>query len=169
MKKIDQKNKIHTMPILYKSHHFDASGLSLDDRMECLADDDRVINQYEPLLRQKQRFITEDTKAKNFPRKSEVETIKQEFDGLIKEWVSDIKHKSLESQQMNHPAFLRILVLSSKFLPFVFEEFSKRPFMAWFKALPAIVGQDVASEAKSFPEAVSLWKEWGKENGYLPK
>ena len=94
-------------------------------------------------------------------------SLEQEFDGLIKIWVSAVKYKSLESQQINHPAFLRIIAIGEKVLPSVFAEFSKRPFMAWFKALPAIVGQDVASEAQTFPEAVELWIEWAKAHGYL--
>lgn len=118
-------------------------------------------------------YITESIKNEELQAATkdslEKEKIKQEFDSLIKEWISAVKYKSLESQQINHPAFLRIIAVSDKVLPFVFEEFSKRPFMAWLRALPAIVGQDVASEAKTFPEALKLWIEWGKENGYLPK
>lgn len=163
----ESEGKIKGFTSRNKSRHFDSSGLSIMDAIRCLADDDDAVNQYRHLFRQKQHFITEDIKAKNSPKKSEA--LEQEFDKLIKEWVSAIKYKSLESQQINHPAFLRTIALGDKFLPFVFEEFSKRPFMAWLKALPAIVGCDVASEAKSFPEAVKLWKEWGKENGYLPQ
>ena len=94
-------------------------------------------------------------------------SIKSEFDTLVKVWTSTIKYQSLESQQIKHPAFLRIVSMGEKVLPYIFEEFSKRPFMAWFRALTAIVGQDIASEAKSFREAIELWLKWGKEKNYL--
>lgn len=95
--------------------------------------------------------------------------VKSEFDTLVKAWASAIKYTSLESQQIKHPAFLRIVSMGEKALPLIFGEFSKRPFMAWLTALPAIVGKNIAAEAKSFPEAVGLWIEWGKENSYLSK
>lgn len=93
--------------------------------------------------------------------------VKSEFDTLVKVWTSAIKYTSLESQQIKHPAFLRIVSMGEKILPLIFAEFSERPFMAWLSALEAIVGKNVASEAKSFREVVELWLKWGKEKRYL--
>jgi hypothetical protein len=151
--------KIHGFPIHQNSRHF-TDKRSLEQLLRCEWEDRVAVNQF---------YVPPNLVAKDFVRQSPIERHKQEFACLIEEWVSAIKYKSLESQQINHPAFLRIIAIGEKVLPSVFEEFSKRPFMAWLKALSAIVGQDVASEAKSFPEAIKLWTEWGKESGYLPK
>lgn len=104
----------------------------------------------------------------NEPNEQE-NAIKQEFVDLLNTWVNAIKYQSLESQQIKHPAFLRIIAIGNNVLPYIFEEFSKRPFIAWFKALQAITGQDAGSEAKSFKDAVELWLEWGRENNYFLK
>lgn len=98
------------------------------------------------------------------------EQVKAEFNNLVKAWTSAIKFYSLEKQQIGHPAFIRIVALparSEKVIPLIFEEFSKRPFVAWLTALEAIFGENVASEAQSFREAVEKWLEWGKKKSYL--
>jgi hypothetical protein len=164
MKKIGRK--IDSFPITSNSPHF-LDNRSQAEKMHCLMEDERAIKQYDVFFRQ--HYISGDSEAKDFKQQTEVEKIKQEFDNLVKTWVSDIKYKSIESQQINHDAFLRIIAIADKVLPSVFQEFSKRPFMAWLRVLPAITGQNIASEAKSFPEAVRLWIEWGKQNDYLPK
>jgi hypothetical protein len=151
--------KIHGFPAFQKSHHFSGK-MTPEQLLRCDWEDRNAVKQY---------YIPPNVVAKEFKRQPESEKIKQEFENLVNEWVSAIKYKSLESQQINHGAFLRIIAIADKVLPSVFQEFTKRPFMAWLKALPAITGEDVASEAKSFPEAVKLWIEWAKENDYLPK
>ena len=88
---------------------------------------------------------------------------------MIDSWIDAIKYQSLESQQIKHPSFLRIIAIGNNILPYIFEEFSKRPFVAWLKALQAITGHDVASEAKNYKEAVELWLKWGRQNNYLKK
>jgi hypothetical protein len=93
--------------------------------------------------------------------------LKSEFDGLVTRWINAIKYLSTEKQQKDHPAFLRIVGMGERALPFIFEEFSKRPFVAWLSALEAIVGKDITAETMSFREAVSCWLEWGKAKGYL--
>lgn len=93
--------------------------------------------------------------------------VKSEFDTLVKVWSSAIKFYSLERQQVSHPAFIRIVGMGEKVLPLIFEEFSKRPFIAWLTALEAIIGKNIASEAQSFRETVELWLKWGKDKGYL--
>ena len=160
MKKHNQENQdFYGLPFLFRGRHSEGN-LSPEQRLKCDDEDRRSIQKY---------YIPVNLEAKEFVRTTKAEKTKQEFDDLIKEWVSAIKYKSLESQQINHPAFLRLIAIGDKVKPFIFEEFSKRPFVAWLKALPAIVGQDVASEANSFPEAIKLWLDWAKENDYLPK
>lgn len=140
-----------------KSHHFDSKGLSSLQARALIKDDIEATKQY---------YYAQTSRTKQTPVDNQY---KEEFERLVKEWVSAIRYKSIESQQVNHPAFFRIIAIGDKVKPSVFEEFSKRPFVAWLRALPAIIGVDIASEAENFPEAVRLWIEWGKENDYLPK
>lgn len=149
-----------------RSHNVSPKGVPIQELWQYQREDENFIP--------RAYCVTEDNKIQELKvletkQNLAKEKTKHEFERLVKEWVSAIKYKSLESQQTNHDAFFRIIAIGGKVLPSVFEEFSKRPFVAWLRALPAIVGHDVASEAKSFPEAVELWKEWGKTNGYLPK
>ncbi len=109
-----------------------------------------------------------DNQVVKFKTNSESDkSLKSEFEKLVKVWTESIKYLSSEKQQKDHPAFLRIVGMGEKVLPFIFAEFSKRPFTAWLSALEAIVGKNIAAEAKSFREAVNYWVEWGKMNGYL--
>lgn len=99
----------------------------------------------------------------------ELSSLLVEFEKLVETWENAIKYQSLESQQIRHPAFLRIVAIGNKFLPQIFERFSRRPFLAWFRALEAITGEDPAATAESVEEAIENWKEWGRINNYLPK
>lgn len=109
-----------------------------------------------------------DNQIVKFKTNSEVDkSLKSEFETLVKVWTNAIKYLSTEKQQKDHPAFLRIVGMGEKVLPFIFEEFSKKLFMAWLSALEAIVGKNIASEAKNFRQAVRVWLDWGKANGYL--
>lgn len=103
---------------------------------------------------------------KDTPQNCEAEKAKQEFNALVKTWFEETAHLSLVRQQIIHPSFLRIIGMGEDALPFVFREFEKIPMLAWLVALEAIVGEDMASDAKTHKDAVKIWLDWGKENAF---
>ncbi len=100
--------------------------------------------------------------------KIEAETeIKPEFENLVKVWKKATHHYSFLRQKIVHPAYLRIIGMGEKVLPFILEELRKHPSPGWFPALEAISGNNAAQAAKSIDEAVQSWLSWGKQQSYL--
>lgn len=92
---------------------------------------------------------------------------KSEFENLVKVWKKATHHYSFIRQKIVHPAYLRIIGMGEKVLPFILEELKERPSPGWFPALEAISGNDAAQAAKSIDEAVESWLNWGKQQSYL--
>jgi len=51
-------------------------------------------------------------------------------------------------------------------LPFIFRELSQKRGH-WLWALCAITREDPAELTQKFSEAVNIWIQWGKKNGYI--
>jgi len=109
-----------------------------------------------------------DNRSIKLKAKIEAETeIKPEFENLVKVWKKATHHYSFIRQKIVHPAYLRIIGMGEKVLPFILEELRERPSASWFPALEAISGNDAAQTAKSVDEAVQSWLSWGKRQSYL--
>ena len=89
--------------------------------------------------------------------KTEAETqIKSEFANLVKVWKKATLHYSFLRQKIVHPAYLRIIGMGEKAIPFILQELKKRPSASWFPALEAISGNNAAQSAKNIDEAVQI-------------
>ncbi len=100
--------------------------------------------------------------------KVEAETqIESEFANLVKVWKKATLHNSFIRQNIVHPAYLRIVGMGEKAIPFILQELKERPSASWFPALEAISGDNAAQSAKSIDEAVQSWLAWGKQESYL--
>ena len=100
--------------------------------------------------------------------KVEAETrIKSEFENLVKDWKKATVHYSFIRQKIVHPAYLRIVGMGEKAIPFILEELRESPSASWFPALEAISGNIAAPEAKTVGEAVQSWLSWGKQQSHL--
>jgi hypothetical protein len=75
------------------------------------------------------------------------------FTSGVKDMVVNQNYQDLIG--MGHPA-----------LPLMFERLQDSP-TRWILALRAVVGHDVAGDAKTSAEAVSRWRDWGHANGYI--
>ncbi len=93
--------------------------------------------------------------------------IKPEFENLVKVWKKATFHYSFIRQKIIHPAYLRIVGMGDKAIPFILEELRTSPSASWFPALEAISGNNAAQTAKSIDEAVNSWLDWGKQHHYL--
>jgi hypothetical protein len=89
--------------------------------------------------------------------------IKSEFANLVKVWKKATLHYSFTRQKIVHPAYLRIVGMGEKAIPFILQELKKHPSASWFPALEAISGSNAAQSAKSIDEAVNSWLDWSKQ------
>lgn len=102
-----------------------------------------------------------DNRSIKLKAKVEAETqIKSEFENLVNVWKKATLHYSFIRQKIIHPAYLRIVGMGDKAIPFILEELQKRPSASWFPALEAISGNNAALTAKSVDEAVENWLNW---------
>lgn len=109
-----------------------------------------------------------DNRSVKLKAKVEAETqTKSEFENLVKVWKKATVHYSFIRQKIVHPAYLRIVGMGEKAIPFILQELKERPSASWFPALEAISGNNAAPAAKSVDEAVQSWLNWGKQQSYL--
>lgn len=88
------------------------------------------------------------------------------FQLLVNMWKSETGHYSLVQQKIIHPAYLEIIGMGEKALPFLINEI-QRGSSHWFPALRAIAGSDrPRDEGDSFDEAVEVWTRWWSERHY---
>jgi hypothetical protein len=95
-----------------------------------------------------------------------VSDVAERFEQLADQWERETGFSSSMEEIVSHPAYLGIVAMGLQALPFIFERLEDVA-AAWFPALQAIVGRDVAQEADTAEEAITAWLEWGNEHGYL--
>jgi hypothetical protein len=88
--------------------------------------------------------------------------LKQEFDSMAKRWRDETAHSSLLRDKVVHPAYLEIIGLGSKVIPFIIERLDSKE-NHWFPALRAVAKENPIPNNSTFAEAVKLWKKWLKE------
>ncbi len=153
----ESEEKIKGFPCSSISHHKNPNDIPLWQ-----------LRQYENedglYLAAREYYLAEDSTTK---QNTEAEKAKREFDVLVKEWKEATAHFSSERQQIGHLSFLKIAVLGKKALPLILDEFRREPIPGWLSILEAFAGNDVASNATTYKEAIECWINWGKANGYL--
>jgi hypothetical protein len=97
-----------------------------------------------------------------FPSKSFTFKDKEHFKSLANEWKLETSHLSFIRQKIAHVAFLKILLMGEKALPYIIEEIQTDP-NHWFFALRLISGDNPVRAGASVEEAVAAWTDWWTE------
>lgn len=89
------------------------------------------------------------------------------FERLAREWRAARTPTSSASRMAAHPAYLRIIGMGARAVPFILRELKERPDH-WFAALHAITGASpVPEHARGrLAQMADAWVEWGRENGF---
>ena len=95
--------------------------------------------------------------------------INAEFNYLADKWQGETMFTSSLSEQVSHPAYLRIIGLGRAAVPHILARMADSPDM-WFSALTAITGEDPVVEADwgNMERMVAAWLHWARSNGYSP-
>lgn len=89
------------------------------------------------------------------------------FQELAERWRRDRTVTSSAARMASHPAYLRIIGMGRRAIPFLLEELRERPDH-WFVALHAITGEDPvpASARGRLAQMADAWLAWGEREGY---
>jgi hypothetical protein len=90
----------------------------------------------------------------------------REFSVCVQAWESETRFLSSTTALVTNPAYLRIVGMGERVLPYLLVELRERPNY-WFWALEAITGTDPASSDDDFDTRVSKWLRWGERLGLL--
>ena len=89
-----------------------------------------------------------------------------EFHSLVEQWKADTGASSLVQQQIQHPAYQRIIGMGPQAVPLILHEMRRRPDH-WFWALHAITGEQPVTSGATFGEATEAWLAWGRTRGLI--
>lgn len=90
----------------------------------------------------------------------------QMFRRLADQWRDETIMYSLALQKTAHPAYLRIIGMGEKAVPFILKEIQEMGGY-WFVALNAITGEDPVQPGSNYEQAAQAWLKWGKDKGYI--
>lgn len=88
------------------------------------------------------------------------------FDRLSQQWYNETGHYSVKSRAFLHTAYLQIIGMGKKAIPYLLEEIKKEKLF-WFLALESITGVNPATDAESVDEMSQIWIQWGIQNHYI--
>jgi len=86
------------------------------------------------------------------------------FRELVDIWKRETWYKSPISRRVSHPAYLKIIGLGPKAIPWILQELRQEPDY-WFAALEAIT-REPSPDAANLLELRNAWLNWAKQNGY---
>jgi hypothetical protein len=90
----------------------------------------------------------------------------REFTEQLSLWESQTKFLSSTTALITNPAYLRIIAMGERVLPYLLAELRDHPNY-WFWALEAITGRDPASTNDNFDTRVAKWLHWGESAGLV--
>jgi len=107
------------------------------------------------------------TPVKEESRKPRI-SCRQAFDALSRQWYEETFVLSSTTEICSHNAYLEIINMGDKVLPFILEDLQKSP-NHWFSALRSITGSDpvLPEQRGRMKQMAKAWIDWGFENGYL--
>lgn len=91
------------------------------------------------------------------------------FQKLAEQWREATSHVSSVSEISAHPAYLAIIGMGQRALPYIFRSLSDRQSLHWFAALHAITQQNPVppESAGDVSQMREVWLAWAKKNGYV--
>ena len=92
----------------------------------------------------------------------------QEFITLAEQWREETAGYSITTPEIAHPAYLRIIGMGERALPWIFEQLAEHGDQ-WYVALHAITGVDPVPEEDRGrrPKMREAWLGWARENGWI--
>jgi hypothetical protein len=105
--------------------------------------------------------------SKEESRKTRI-NFRQVFDELSRQWHEETSVLSSTTEICNHPAYLEIIKMGDKVIPFILKDLQESPSQ-WFSALRSITGNDPISPQQRgrVKLMAQAWIDWGVENGYI--
>lgn len=94
--------------------------------------------------------------------------VAHKFQQLARQWKEETIHVSSFVDMVTHPAYLAIIGMGEKALPFLFDELRRDPDH-WFAALSAITQQNdviAPAAAGSLDEMTDAWLRWARQHGH---
>lgn len=91
------------------------------------------------------------------------------FVELAERWHNETGMYSISRQKVGHPAYLRIIGLGPRAIPFVLRDL-ERTGGWWFDALQALTGENPADTADQTKpsEMRAAWLRWAASQGFAP-
>lgn len=91
-----------------------------------------------------------------------------EFSELADRWHRETGMYSLEIQKTSHPAYLRIIGMGSKAIPFILRDLEQNGGH-WYQALESIVGYSPVQISKpgNIRQSKAQWLAWGHRLQYM--
>ena len=98
------------------------------------------------------------------------QTLAQRFYALSQAWKADHRFSSSINTLLLNPAYLAIIAMGKKALPFIFSDWATSP-NHWFPALAIITGVNpVREEDRGNVSAMAQsWMNWAFQNGYATR
>ena len=90
----------------------------------------------------------------------------EKFHRLAKQWSEETRHTSSWARMISHPAYLSIIGMGERAIPFLLRELQRRPDH-WHWALGAINGQAPIQPDEDFDAAIARCLQWGQTQGYI--
>jgi hypothetical protein len=109
-------------------------------------------------------YVREQRIRRHGCKKNQTQTDFEIFRELVDIWKTDTWHRSPISRRISHPAYLKIIGLGPKAIPWIIHEL-RSDHDYWFAALEAIT-REPSPETTSMSELRDAWLEWGKRHGY---
>lgn len=93
--------------------------------------------------------------------------LKRKFNNLSATWKYDMQYSSSTNELLHDPAYIEIIKMDKKALPFIFEDLKLEP-NHWFTALTFItdanpIPKELAGDVKAM---TNVWLDWGKKHDY---
>jgi hypothetical protein len=96
----------------------------------------------------------------------ECELEKNTFRELVSQWKEETWFISSIKKRIAHPAYLKIIGLGRKVIPWLLEELEREPDY-WYAALEATARPNPVPDAENVARLKEEWLAWGRLNGYL--
>ncbi|WP_204103153.1 MULTISPECIES: hypothetical protein [Spirulina sp. CCY15215] len=94
------------------------------------------------------------------------EALQERFDQLKSQWKQDTEMLSSISRIIKHPAYQKIILIGERAIPLILSDLQKESDH-WFYALTKLTKTDPVKPEDDFNQAVEVWLNWGKQQGYI--
>ncbi len=94
--------------------------------------------------------------------------VREQFDLLVNQWVTDTSISSSAHDICMHPSYQQVIGLGPRVIPLIVEEMLAGG-LHWSWALRAITGENPASNSGSPRAATKAWLQWARDHNIVPE